>query len=215
MSQYPPPGGPPMYPPNVPPGGPGGFGPPGYSLPSQSRTSAAAVTSLICGLLGCVPGVTGLIAVITGIIGISRTGNPAIKGRGMAIAGLILGLISLAGWGTFALGGYGLYRAGAPARAFAKQYITDLSAGNEDKCLQDSTANLSKDRLDSLAQAMKPWGTLNDVKVFGFSVNNNNGVYAGVVSGVCTFSGGTHTFQMTLSKDPSGNLKADTLMWQN
>src|SRR5271156_6556428 len=103
MSQYPPGGTPgypppPNYPPGMPPGMPPGFAGQGYSMPASTRTSGAAITSLVCGLLGCVPFVTGLVAVITGIIGISATGNPAVRGRGMAIAGLILGLLSIGGW---------------------------------------------------------------------------------------------------------------------
>src|ERR1700728_2634584 len=100
MSQYPP-GVPPGYPPpNFPPGMPPGMGQ-GYFMPGASRTSGAAITSLVCGLLGCVPLVTGVVAVITGIVGISATSNPAVKGRGMAIAGLILGLISVGLWLAF------------------------------------------------------------------------------------------------------------------
>src|SRR5580658_10429866 len=106
MSQYPPPGGsqgfPPNYPPNLPPGRPGAGG---YSLPPATTTSAAAITSLVCGLLMCIPVVTGLVAVLTGIIGLAATSKPTVKGRGMAMAGLILGIISLLGWGAAGVGG--------------------------------------------------------------------------------------------------------------
>ena len=214
MSQYPP-GGSQGYPPNFPPGGPQGFGPQGYSLPPATRTSAAAITSLVCGLLMCIPLVTGLVAVLTGIIGISATSNAAVRGRGMAIAGLILGLISLGGWGMFGSGIYAVLRGAAPERAFAKSYIADLAAGNVDQCVQNSTANLPKDTLDAASKRMQSWGTLQDTTIIAFSFNSAGGTYAGSVTGLCKFNGTQHTFQMMVTKDSSGQFKADSFLWQN
>jgi len=214
MSQYPP-GGSQGYPPSFPPGGPQGFGPQGYSLPAGTRTSAAAITSLVCGLLLCIPVVTGLIAVVTGIIGISATGNPAVKGRGMAIAGLILGLLSLGGWGLFGGGIYAAFRGAGPERAFAKSYIADLAAGNVDQCVQNSTANLPKDVIDLASKKMQSWGTLQDTTIIPFSVKTANGTYAGVATGICKFNGSTHSFQIMVTKDSSGQFKADSFQWQN
>ena len=57
MSQYPPqpayPGAPPQY-----------GHPPGGMPPAAKKTSGAAIGSLICGILGCVPFITSLIAVV-------------------------------------------------------------------------------------------------------------------------------------------------------
>jgi hypothetical protein len=211
MSQYPPPGGPPMYPPNVP---PGGFGPPGYSLPSQSRTSAVAIVSLICGLVLCFPVITGLIAIITGIIGIGQTSNPAYKGRGMAIAGLLLGVVNCVAWLG---GGYAMYAGSGPARAFAHQYINNLSAGNVDQCFADVSSNstITKDQINAEYQKMQAWGTLQRTMIFGFSFTAANGQSTGAVSGSCAFSNGQqHTFQMILSKQ-NGQFKVDQFLWQN
>jgi hypothetical protein len=70
------------------------------------RTSVAAILSLVLGLLGCCIGVTSLIAVplaIFGIIGISKS-KGRIGGMGIAIAGLLIGLLSLAIWIGLAIG---------------------------------------------------------------------------------------------------------------
>ena len=214
MSQYPPPGGPPMYPPHVPPVGPGGFEPPGYSLPPQSRTSAVAIVSLVCGLILCFPVVTGLVAIITGLIGIAQTGNPAYKGRGMAIAGLLLGLVNCVAWVG---GGYAIYAGSGPARAFAHQYINNLSAGNVDQCFGDvsSTSSITKDQINGEYQKMQAWGTLQKTIIFGFNITAANGQSSGVVSGSCVFSSGQqHTFQMLLTKE-NGQLKITQFTWQN
>jgi len=189
-------------------------GPSGYSLPPATRTSGAAITSLVCGLIMCIPFVTGLVAVITGFIGIGTTSNPAVKGRGMAIAGLILGFLSIAGWGLFGGGMLVLFHGSTAQRIFAKQYLADLSAGNIDQCVQHSSSKLTKAQIDGYSKQAQGWGTLNDTTVMAFSLDNNsNGTFKGAVSGACKFSGGTHTFVMALIKE-SGEMKVDSFLWQ-
>ena len=89
--------------------GPGSFHPmendvppysaPGTPPPSPVReTSGLAIASLVCGILGFLTcGLTGIAAVITGHLAMSsiKRGNGAIEGKGMALAGLITGYISV------------------------------------------------------------------------------------------------------------------------
>jgi hypothetical protein len=215
MSQYPPPGSQ-GFPPNIPPpgyGGPGqpGFGQQGYSLPAMTRTSGAAVASLVCGLIMCIPGITGLVAVITGFVGIAETGKPGVRGRGMAVAGLILGFVSLCGWGLAGAAGYAMIHGAKPQRDFARVYISDLAAGKVDRCVANSTSSVTPDILDAAAKRMQAWGTLQNTIIMGLSINSTNGA----VSGVCSFPGSTHNFVMRVVKDPSGQFKADSFIWQN
>jgi hypothetical protein len=83
--QPPPPGGgypPPQYQPQYQPPYP----PPYYGQPPQAQTTSGfAVASLILGLLGGV-----LFSVIFGIIALGKTKPGGQRGRGMAIAGLVL-----------------------------------------------------------------------------------------------------------------------------
>jgi prepilin-type processing-associated H-X9-DG protein len=51
-----------------------------------------AVASLVCGLAFCIPACP-VLAIIFGIIGIRRTGEGRMHGRGLAIAGLVLGVV--------------------------------------------------------------------------------------------------------------------------
>ena len=208
MSQYPPAGSQ-GYPPNYPP--PQGFGPQGF-FPPPTRISAAAVASLICGLLLCVPLLTGLIAVLTGIVGISVTRNPAVRGRGMAVAGLILGFISLAGWGAAGSGAYAMYKKSAPDRAFAQQYIADLVAGKIDPCLRNSTGNISQQQLQDDYKQSQAWGTLQRSMAFPNYWVPGDQKYSISMQGVCAFTGGPHKFAIAVQTD--GNTrKVDFFQW--
>ena len=74
--------------------------PPMYGYPAAMihapGPSGWAITSLITGLLSfCLPAVGSILAIVTGIIGINRSRDPRIGGRGLSIAGLVLGSITL------------------------------------------------------------------------------------------------------------------------
>jgi hypothetical protein len=60
----------------------------------QQETNGLAVASLVCGLLLCLP-IASLLAVIFGIISLGKTKDPRVGGRGMAIAGTVLGCLGL------------------------------------------------------------------------------------------------------------------------
>jgi hypothetical protein len=81
MTQIPPPGG------------------PAYAAapPRDTPTSGAAVASLVFGILAfCTLGLTAILGIILGIIGLIRTGRRGgMRGRGMAIAGTLLSVLVL------------------------------------------------------------------------------------------------------------------------
>src|SRR3954447_11900067 len=112
MSYQPPPASPPPsfgggFPP-VPPGGQlpvyvGGYPPPGTPLlvVNPAPTSGLAVAALVLGIVGilggwCTLAIPCILAVIFGHAGLNDTKNGAKQGRGMAIAGLVLGYVGLA-----------------------------------------------------------------------------------------------------------------------
>jgi hypothetical protein len=66
----------------------------------KPRTDGMSIAAMVCGIVGIVIPVTGIIlsilAIIFGGIGMGRTSrNTELKGRGMAIAGLVLGIVGL------------------------------------------------------------------------------------------------------------------------
>ena len=197
MSQYPPPppGQQPPFPPRpgmtpgVPPGAPQ---PAAYTMaPAGKRGNGAAVTSLIMGILFCVPFLTSFLAIIFGLVGWRKTRDPQVGGKGMAIAGLLLGLLGFFGWITItAAGGYGIYAAwkhGEPARAVARQFAKDLSAGNIDAAKAQTTDRISRDELVKAAESLKAVGTVQDTTLISFNYANKNGVTTFDLAGAATF----------------------------
>ncbi|MCS5714311.1 DUF4190 domain-containing protein [Herbiconiux sp. CPCC 205716] len=90
-------------------GGTPGYGTPGYGapafpgqpvaaqpasvLPAQPRTNVLGIITLVLGVLGF-----GLVPVITGQIALNQIKRTGEDGRGLTLAGLILGYVTLAGW---------------------------------------------------------------------------------------------------------------------
>ncbi|MHC5003823.1 MAG: DUF4190 domain-containing protein [Planctomycetota bacterium] len=94
-----------------------------------ARTSGLAVGSLICSLIFCCP-ITTVLGVLLGLVALVSIGsNPARKGKGLAVAGLILGLIFTAGQAYFGYSvwkGYGIFR-DAPAQALQPGFDGDYT----------------------------------------------------------------------------------------
>jgi hypothetical protein len=90
----PPPGG--SYPQPPPGWQPSPVPPPGYYYAQQGRTSGLAVASMVLGIVW-VYWIGSILAVIFGHIAISQTNrDPNLRGRGMAVAGLVLGYVGIA-----------------------------------------------------------------------------------------------------------------------
>jgi hypothetical protein len=71
---------------------------------APTRLSKSALFSFIFGILGCIPFITGILAFILGVVGFFATGKPGIRGRWMAVVGIILAVISIGAWSTLGLG---------------------------------------------------------------------------------------------------------------
>ncbi|WP_311921919.1 DUF4190 domain-containing protein [Microbispora sp. H10836] len=99
--------------------GPGGYGYPpppsgpyGYQPPLGRKTNGMAVTSLIMGIVGLLLcGFTAILGVIFGHVSLSQIKRTNEEGRGMAIAGLVLSYVGLAGWIIFAVIWLGVFAA--------------------------------------------------------------------------------------------------------
>jgi len=74
----------------------------GAAIPLDTRkTSGLAIASFVLSLAGifCFGFVTGTLAVIFGGVAMrSISKNPGLKGNGLAVAGLVIGIVDIIGW---------------------------------------------------------------------------------------------------------------------
>ena len=115
-------------PPSYPPPPPGGYGSPppppggyGYQPPPQAvGTNGMAIASLVCSLFGWVCIIGGVLGIIFGFMALGQIRQRGQGGRGMAIAGIVIGvivtaLVILAGILGTMFGGTSSTRSSAPA----------------------------------------------------------------------------------------------------
>ena len=188
MSQYPPP----QYPPQTPP--PPGFSP-GPMPPQGPKSNGLAITSLIMGILSCIPGV-GLLAILFGALGMGKAKDPRVGGKGLAIIGIILGLISIIAWGGI---GYGVYWGVGKFKAMAEpgvKFFEALNKGNLTEAKAYTTGNISDADLARLQETIKGMGELKDPKPTTFDMKDN----VLNVSGTAVFANGTKKYQFRMVK---------------
>ncbi|HWE94988.1 MAG TPA: DUF4190 domain-containing protein [Tepidisphaeraceae bacterium] len=162
------------------------------------RGNGPAIASLVLGILGCVPFITGLLAVLFGIVGLRKTRDPYVGGKGLAIAGLILGILSLVGWtGMGGFMAYG-YLQSKPAGAVAKQFVQDVSAGNMSAAAANSTISTAQLQADN--QQLATYGAFQSVSFYSFNVTSFNGQTVMHLGGVATFANGPKACNVDLAK---------------
>jgi len=155
--------------------------------PAQSNGWGLA--SLICGLLSfCTGGATGILAIIFGFLGISKS-KKTNSGKGMSIIGLVLGLLTIIGWVIFLLVGglaiLGIAKASEPARMANQQFIKDLASGSATAAVND-TDGMSQSDVQALIDQVKDLGTVKDVTNPFINVQNDTAD----MRGVATFDSG-------------------------
>ncbi len=174
----------------------------------RPRTSGTAIASLVCGLLGCIPFLTGLAAVVLGIFGIRSTRDPLVTGRGMAIAGLILGALGLVGWTLWgvALGSGALfyYKSVEPARVIAEEFTRVASEGKVDEALALSAEGLDRESLVALCEKLKPLGAFQELDANPFEFQAADDRAEVTIAGDATFANATRGYTMTLRKQGLG-----------
>ena len=187
----------------------------GYALPpGQRRTNGLAITSLILGILGCIPWITGLLAVVFGILGIRKTRDPQVGGKGIAIAGLVLGILSFIGWSVLVTPIVGFFativQASAPQRAMAKQFFADMADQDVPAAHSMVSSSLSPDQVQALADKIKPWGAFIDTTNTSVNITDVNGLKHTTLTGVARFAQGTHPYTISFTQE-NGEWKVEKL----
>ncbi|HMB94849.1 MAG TPA: DUF4190 domain-containing protein [Tepidisphaeraceae bacterium] len=179
--------------------------PPAYAPPPPppvSKNNGWAIASLIFGIIGCIPFLSGILAVIFGIVGIKK--SPQSGGKGLAITGLILGILSFLGWAGFVtVGGLGtlaMYRASAQPRAVAKQFAQDLSAGNVDAALGRCDPAMKRENVQNASDMLQQLGAIKNTVVFGVNGPSSDGSTQWQIVGSVVFDKGTKKYTAALNK---------------
>lgn len=196
------------------PGGPlppaPGYPPAGYPPPQPPRGNGPAVASLVLGILGCVPLVTGLLAILFGIIGMRRARHPYTGGKGLAIAGLILGIVSAVFWCSCVGFSSVMYVQSGPARGVTRQYIQDLSADNLAAAQANAASQISPTQIQAQRDEATRWGTLSNLRFTGMYYNTVNGATQWRLTGLAFFAKGPHAFEAVLVNE-NGQWKVEQL----
>lgn len=75
-------------------------------MPMKRGNSGMAITSLVCSLVGIIPcfwvfQIMGLLGTIFGFVGLKQTKSGERGGRGLAVAGVVIGIVLLVGCAAF------------------------------------------------------------------------------------------------------------------
>lgn len=73
----------------------------GYAMPQAQRTNGMAIASLVCSLLTLACGITWILGIIFGHVALNQIKRTGEAGRGMAVAGLVIGYLCLAAFVGF------------------------------------------------------------------------------------------------------------------
>ena len=73
----------------------------GYAMPQSQRTNTMAIASLVCSLLSFACGITWILGIIFGHVSLGQIKRTGESGRGLAIAGLVVGYLCLAAFVAF------------------------------------------------------------------------------------------------------------------
>ena len=120
---------------------PNAYGNPDVQLYREpERTSVLAILSLVFGVLGCCGGVTSVLGIpmaIISMIGISKS-KGRVGGMGLAVGGLIVGLLTLALWVGMVFGMGGMMKVAITQfGATTEAILTDVQNGDFDAARQN------------------------------------------------------------------------------
>jgi hypothetical protein len=162
-----------------------------------------AVISLVFGALGCIPYVAGIVAIILGIVGLRQAKRPEVaRGSGLAIAGIILGALSVGFW--LLLGGSALAFFGGTSaqREVGRTFIRNLSEGKVEAAVAQTDGSIATADVKELSETVQSWGALTDVRAHSIDVDFAAGRTE--LGGTATFDKTSKSFQAVLVKSGTG-----------
>ncbi len=182
-----------------------------YEPTQPPRMSKSAMTGFVVSLLGCIPVVTSVVGLVFGIIGFRNTASPMVRGRGFAIAAIVLSLVGLAGWSAIGFISWQVYANSDEPRLAARAFVEHVAAGDFNEATAASDANMPSADLQKAIDYFEPYGTLVDLSVTSISTEIVNGVSRWKFGGTMTWSDGrTNIFEVTVRDAGNGTWLVET-----
>lgn len=171
-----------------------------YGVPAPAaRGNGFAVASLVCGLIFCVPFITGGLAVLFGFLGLKRS-KETNTGSSMSIVGLVLGAVNVIVWalfwGTLYTAIAGLFGLFGEVKQTNETFIRDVAGGNIAAAMSATDGSIPEAEMVKLSNTLKSWGPVSDITTSSIQITNNVGRLGGTV----TFGSTVKPFQATLVK---------------
>lgn len=154
--------------------------------PYGERTSKAAVASVLFAILGVCPLVLvgGLLALLFGGIGYVNAGKPGYKGRGWAVTGMLLGILTLTFWGTGAWLMWGVATHGKAVHETAVGFLEDVGRGDVARARARSMPPMDEATIRTLVDLIRMHGPQKELMVTGYRIVNDEAtIRAGVTFG--------------------------------
>lgn len=165
--------------------------------------SGVSIASLVCGICFCVPMVTSVLAVIFGFVGIRKTRDPYVGGRGLSIAGLVLGVVGIGIWlvvGSLVFLFWTTYTTELKeVRDVSHRFVQALYDGKIDDALALATPEIDRKELATASAAMKSNGPFNEILADPLLIPADN-TFRWEIEGIAVFSRAQKHVSMRLVK---------------
>lgn len=178
----------------------GGYG--GGGVPVRRPVSGLAVSSLVCSLLFCMPFVTSAVGALLGLVGVLTTGPGAKRsGRGIALAGLMLGVIGLVGWTYVSVQ---VYRGFVVPIQQAVVFAQAIEAGDYTKAAAFTVPPFDPETMPGIVDRLKQLGAFKELMEPRFERVTENGFRHLRIGGVGLFAKGRQAFDLEIVETPQG-----------
>jgi hypothetical protein len=173
----------------------------------------ASMAALACGVFLIVPFLAGVAAIALALLGIRQINesNQMLRGKRLAAAGAILGILNIAGWSIFFIF---ISTISGPGRRVAHHFIDDLGSSNPGQASRECFANVHADRLQAASDQLKTWGGVKSVAVLHITSDSENGVTTGRVTGTLRTPTGDHAFRLETACEDTPDWKVRDFSFQ-
>jgi hypothetical protein len=162
----------------------------------------AAIASLACGVMLIVPYLAGVGAVALGVVGLRQTAEGMARGRKLAWAGVVLGLLNIFGWTIYF---YLVAHLSASGRSIATHFISDLSAARTDDAQRWCQPAIQHDRLEAASQQVMSWGGAKRISVLYIKEESASENTNGSIRGDIQTPSGVHGFEIETVNEQISN----------